>query len=266
MWNALNRICSLAQSGLCRCRWFRLLNCCREQSRQDQVGKETTMSNDNFNFFKSRKPSKRSRRGTLKSSASSRSFYPNDTLDSWAFCESTLERELLTIVLVHPSVVGVQEQPEAVTYIDDDGKERTHTFDFRIRLCDGRTIVVDVKADSRRLKSGIDEVHRLIQEQHPGYADKFIVRTDREISRDGVRNAELILRARTLWDEEAIEELRRHLASMHGVFRLASLVALFDSEAAGFNAVLNLIDAQELKPVTRGRINDNTELEICKAA
>lgn len=266
MWNALNRIRSLAQSGLCRCRWFRLPNCCREQSRQDQVGKETTMSNDNYNFFKSRKPSKRSREGTLKSSASSRSLYPNDTQNSRAFCESGLERGFLTMVLVHPDVVEVQEQPQAVTYIDEDGKVRTHTFDFLIRLRDGRTIAVDVKADGRRLKSGIDKVHRLIQKQHPGYADKFIVRTDREISRVRVRNAELILRARTLRNEETIEELRRHLASMHGVFRLDSLVALFNDEAAGFNAVLNLIDAQELKPVTRGRINDNTELEICKAA
>ncbi len=224
------------------------------------------MSNDNSKYTKSPCPSLASRKVALKSTASSRGFLLNQTCHRWAGYESTLERDLQTILLAHPDVMQFQEQPKPVPYVDADGKPRKHTFDLLIHLNDGQTVACDVKPLNRRKKSGIDEVHRLIKQQHPAYADKFIVRTDREISRDLVRNAELILRARNLWDEETIEELRRHLASMHGVFRFASLVALFDSQAAGFNAVLNLIDSQELKPVTRGRINDNTELEICKAA
>ncbi|MBD1546244.1 hypothetical protein [Roseibium aggregatum] len=224
------------------------------------------MSNEDSNYYIPAGPSWASRTITLKSSASSRGFLLNHTCHRWAGYESFLERDFLTILLAHPDAERFQEQPEPVTYVDADGKLRTHTFDVVVYLRNGRKVAYDIKPEKRRARSQIKAIQRLISKQHPNYADKYVVRTDRQISRDRVRNAELILRARTLWDGETIEELRRHLASMHGVFQFASLVALFNEEAVGFNAVLNLIDMQELKPVTRGLFNDNTELEICKAA
>ncbi|MES0881772.1 TnsA endonuclease N-terminal domain-containing protein [Roseibium sp. SCP14] len=224
------------------------------------------MCNDNSNFFKPADASRASRRITLKSSVSSRGFIPNHTGNCWASYESTLERDFLTIVRALPDVKRVEEQPEPVTYVDGDGKRRKHTFDFVIYLTTGEKFACDIKPENRLARSGIKEVHHCIRKQRPNYADRFLVRTDRKISRVLVRNSELILRARNLKNEEAIGELRQHLATMHGVFRLAALVAHFSEEAIGFNAVLNLIDLQELKPVTRGPINDDTELQICLAA
>ncbi|MBO6510710.1 MAG: hypothetical protein JJ979_19870 [Roseibium sp.] len=223
------------------------------------------MSDDNSEYYKAPRASHASRTVTLKSSFSSRGFLWNHTSLSWAGYESTLERDFLTILNVRSDVKLWQEQPEPVTYVDDQGKRRKHTFDVSVHLFNGETVACDVKPQKRLVRSGIEEVHRLIRRQHPDYADKFLIRTDRHISRALVRNAELLLRARTLRDEDSIDELRRHLISMHGVYRLASLVALLNDQAAGFNAVLNLIDSRELKPVTRGSINDNIELEICKA-
>jgi hypothetical protein len=223
------------------------------------------MSNQEPNYYVPAAPSKASRTITLKSSASNRGFLLNHTCHRWVGYESTLERDFLTVLLARSDVRSLREQPEPVSYVDADGQTRKHTCDALVQLDSGKKIACDVKANSRRESSGIDDVQRRVRDQNPGYADKFIVRTDREISHVQVRNAELIQRARTLWDEEAIEELRRHLASMHGFYPFASLVALLDDEAVGFNAVLNLIDAQELNPVTRSRRLEATELEICKA-
>ncbi|WP_417683975.1 hypothetical protein [Roseibium sp.] len=224
------------------------------------------MSNEEPNYYIPARPSEASRNVSLKSKVSNRGFLLNSTCLRWAGCESLLERDFLTILLAHPEAELFQEQPEPVTYVDAEGKTRTHTFDVLVFLKNGQRIAYDIKPEKLKVRSQIEATHRLIKKQHPNYAAKLVVRTDLEISRVHVRNAELILRSRTLWDEEAVEQLRQHLTSMHGVFRFAALVALFDCEADGFNAVLNLIDSQELKPVKRGPINDNTELEICKAA
>lgn len=224
------------------------------------------MSNQEPIYYVPAAPSEASRTITLKSSASNRGFLLNHTCHRWIGYESALERDFLTVLLARPGVKNLQEQPGPVTYVDADGELRKHTLDVLVELDSGKKIACDVKANSRRESSGIDDVQRQVRDQNPGYADKFIVRTDREISRVQVRNAELIQRARTLWNEEAIEELRRHLASMHGFFPFASLVALLDDEAVGFNAVVNLIGTQELKPVTRRHRLEVTELEIRKAA
>ncbi len=224
------------------------------------------MSNDDPNYFIPARASLAWRKVGLKSSVSNRVFRTNHTKHRWAGSESTLENDFMTVALAHPKVELLQEQPKPVIFFDEEGNRRTHTFDFHILFRDGRTRTFDIKPEKRRARSGIEADHRLIRQQHPKYADKIVVRTDRQISRVQVRNSSLILRARTLRDEEAIEELRRHLSSMYGKFRFATLVALFDCEATGFNAVLNLIDSQELRPVTRGQPIEATELEICKAA
>lgn len=224
------------------------------------------MSNDNPNYFVPAGASHASRKVSLKSSVSNRGFLLNTTCDRWAGSESTLETDFLSVALAHPKAVLIQEQPKPVIFFDKEGNRRTHTFDFHVQFRGGRTIAYDIKPEKRLVRSGIEADHRLIRQQHPTYADKIVVRTDRQISRVQVRNSTLIRRARQLRDEEAIEKLRQHLASMHGFFPFASLVALFDLEADGFNAVLNLIDMQELKPVTRRRPLEETELEICKAA
>ncbi|MFN3132433.1 hypothetical protein [Roseibium sp.] len=224
------------------------------------------MFNEDPNYYIPLAPSEACRKVGLGSNASNRGFLPNGTGHRWVGYESFLERDFLTILLQHPEAEFFQEQPETVTFIDAEGNARKHTFDVLVYLRNGQKIAYDIKPNKLVVRSQIEIHHSLIKVQHPNYADKFIVRTDLEISRDQVRNAELILRARTLWDDQAVEHLRQQIASMHGRFRFATLVALFDLQADGFNAVLNLIDSQELKPVTRGRINDNTELEICKAA
>lgn len=102
------------------------------------------MFDDNSEYYKAPRASHASRTVTLKSSFSSRGFLWNHTSLSWAGYESTLERDFLTILNVRSDVKLWQEQPEPVTYVDDQGKRRKHTFDVSVHLFNGETVACDV--------------------------------------------------------------------------------------------------------------------------
>jgi hypothetical protein len=62
--------------------------------------------------------------------------------------ESWLERDRVMALDFDPAVAGLSSQPFRLSW-QDDGKTRSHTPDYFVRLHDGTGVVVDVRADDR---------------------------------------------------------------------------------------------------------------------
>lgn len=131
--------------------------------------------------------------------------------------ESTLEEGWACILRTDYRTKEVHDQPAPVAYIDDDGVERSHTFDFRAVLHCGRKIAYAVKPSSRVGSSGIERTLDLTRRQaRPGFADAFVLRTEEHITKDRVHNARFILHSWASRDPDHVETIARAVRRLRG--------------------------------------------------
>lgn len=121
--------------------------------------------------------------------------------------ESTLERDLLTLLEFDPQVLGYEEQPVTISYTTSDGSKHTYTPDVLITYCGNlvrrepkRFELVEVKyradlfADWRVLKPKLRAGRAYARER--GW--RFVILTEREIRTPRLQNARFLLGYRTL--------------------------------------------------------------------
>ncbi|WP_416355890.1 hypothetical protein ACLNGM_17420 [Aureimonas phyllosphaerae] len=173
---------------------------------------------------------------------------------------STLERDFSAIALTHPDVDAVQEQPPTVAYRDTD-RIRYHTFDFLLRLRCGTSLAVAVKPSWRVVSSGLVRTLTLVAAQRPTFADRFEIRTERDISRVAARNARLIMHSRRLAIDEAIAEVTSIVESLRGACAIGIICAKIPHQALAFFAAIRLIDDGRLRCATPGLITAATLVE-----
>ncbi|GAA0571219.1 TnsA endonuclease N-terminal domain-containing protein [Caenispirillum bisanense] len=195
-------------------------------------------------------------RGTLVDQASGRELV----------FESRLERGLAEILLARRDVSHIADQPPAVHYMTPDGRTRGHTFDFLVTTVDGKRLAIAVKPEAKVKSSGIQTTLSLVRAQIGSrFADAYLLRTDRHITRDRVFNAQLLLRGRVCRIEADVAAMRAIVETLPGSFRLADLVARAGIGARGFNAVVSLIDDGLLQPGEGGKIDYLTYLRRAAA-
>jgi hypothetical protein len=199
-------------------------------------------------------PSQASRVPSRRSKGSSRALDVGGSSPREIHCESGMEADFLTVMLARRDVVDVQEQPPTVTYIDEDGCQSDHTFDFLVEMQDGRKIVYEVKPFARAVKHRWRDRIALIASQDEGFADGYALVTEKNFPRDVVHNAELIRSVRRNGPEydDCIREI---VFSVRGRVKIGDIVARSGLDGDGFRAVVRLIDAGELKLVGGGRID-----------
>jgi len=162
---------------------------------------------------------------------------------------------MATILLARQDITQVIDQPPAVSYKDQTGKTRSHIFDFLAVTFDGKRIAIAVKPECKLEKSGIQDTVSLIREQvGRRFADHYLIRTERQITRNRVANAELILRSRLCRNEADVAKMHELISSLHGATSISSLVAHSGLGARAFNAVVCLIDLGDLQTVGDIRI------------
>lgn len=167
--------------------------------------------------------------------------------------ESSLERDLAYILVVHPDVVDVHDQPAPVDYFD--GAPRKHTFDYRAVRKSGRRTAIAVKPAKRVDSSGLAAEINLIRAQAPeGFAEEFVIRTEEHITRVRADNARLIHRARRTRDSEDVAAVAIAVSNMEGATAISSLVVTSTNSGDGFFAVICLIDDGVLQHLGTGRI------------
>ena len=180
--------------------------------------------------------------------------------------ESNLEGNLAHILLADRSILHVQDQAPHLNFVDREGKSGRHWFDFLVTKTDGRRVAYAVKPTKYIKSSGIKEILGQIRNQHPTFADKYVLATEREISPARVVHAQWILWARRGRNETDIQSLMTLVTTLNGVTQIQDLVWASRLGGRGFCAVVCLIDDGVLKlegndPIGyRARVRLNSEV------
>ena len=177
--------------------------------------------------------------------------------------ESGLERDAAYILMAHPDVADVRDQPPAIDYVDGSGKGHTHTFDFEARMTCGERRAVAVKPEHSVGPSGIEGTLALIREQSPpGSADRIILRTGRQITRIRAANARLIHRAARSRIPADVAVVKACVLTLQGAATIAEVTNVTVPGPAGLLAVLRLISDGVIEAVGTGHITRDTQIRI----
>jgi len=151
--------------------------------------------------------------------------------------ESHLERTCLLVVLSQPGVVDIWDQPPQITYRNQTGKRKAHTFDFLVTLDSGNRIAIAVKPGELVERNGFDREFALIRAQTAKhFADHALLVTDSSFSAAEVRNAELLHMFRQVEDAEADEAVQQVLRGMNCEMSLGQVVAATCLQGRAFRA------------------------------
>lgn len=171
--------------------------------------------------------------------------------------ESMVENRVAKVLLARRDVVELRDQWPEVHYVDAAGVLRSHTFDFWVRLANGKRVAVAVKAAARVRQSRVVTTLKSIAAQGiGGHADEVALLTDAYATHDEARNAEWKLHARRMRNEAAYQDAFAIVANIRGVVRFHDLLQDASHPAARRIAIWNLIDEGYLAAIEPGRITD----------
>ena len=200
-------------------------------------------------------PSLTSRELTLHSAYSVHGWDFFDRTKVWY--ESELELTFARLAKMRRDVAGIAEQPPAVRYIDDDGVEHPHTFDFLLKMKNGTRGFVAVKPFGRVEQTGVGRVVELIAEQiSPSLADWTLLFTEHDLSPIDLFNAGAIHHARRdPWPEDDVV-MAKVLARLKGEFTIGELAAKSRLGGYGFDAVVRALADGKIKLAQYGDLDD----------
>ena len=168
--------------------------------------------------------------------------------------QSHTELQTALVMLARPNVVGLENQVP-FGWFDRDGTRKTHFFDFRVSLSDGRWIALMVK-HARKAAEPVfrAEMHWIAKQARPHFADQVALISENDLDPIEVHNAELVHGVR-IPDPEPDAAVRRVVASLTGAARISDIVAACGCGGSGFRSVVRLIRTRELELATRERID-----------
>lgn len=199
-------------------------------------------------------PSRSSRAISLHSKGSVRGFDFFDGRQTWY--EAEIELKFGFLAKARPDVAAVVEQPPAVRYVDDDGVERRHTFDWLVVMKDGTRLLVAVKPAALVEKSGIRDVIRLVSEQISRTVAGYVVLfTDEQLTAVDLFNANLL--HHVLKDEFPEDDaiVTRIASGLRGSETIASLVDRSKLGGWGFKAIVRAIADGRLRLIEYRKID-----------
>lgn len=178
--------------------------------------------------------------------------------------ESMLELRVSYKIQTWHGVREIHSQYPVVTYIDADGKTRTHTFDYYVVFEDGRRMAIAVKMNRKRAQMlemlEAIEAAGISFKGGPRLADETRLMTEKEATLASFHNSSEILNSRKTYTPEAVDELREIVRRMTGRFKFMTLLTDCQNVAARRAAIWHLIDLGELLPQDQGRIDELTWL------
>ncbi|MBN8978637.1 MAG: TnsA endonuclease N-terminal domain-containing protein [Rhizobiales bacterium] len=207
-----------------------------------------------MNHFKPTLRGYPSRTPALRSRGSCRGFAVCN--DRVVVFESHLELMVLFMLWTMVRVKEIVDQPKQITFIDDDGIERGHTFDFLVVLDDGTRILIAVKPAAKLAHSGLRRKVRLIAEQlSPGVADRINIVTDADFSYADRFNATQAFECNRFPIPAHDDIIASITENTIGAVKISDLVEKAGVGGAGYRAVVRCITSGLLAPAaTRQRI------------
>ena len=187
-------------------------------------------------------PSRAMRRIAKRSKYSSRGGIVVQ-LPGWArprvvFFESKLEQRVLFLLLARGDLIDLWEQPPAITYWDEEGRRRTHFFDFLIRLSSGRRVAIAVKPAKRASRIGfVRDLQCIRKAMTKDFADDLVLITDQDFTKAEALNAERYHEFSRSRNEVAFERLRDAIRSMSFPTSVGALAKSLDAGDQSFRTV-----------------------------
>ncbi len=169
------------------------------------------------------------------------------------------ERATCLLALADPNLWNLHDQPRPVSYIDENGRQRTHRFDYLAEYRDGSRVAMAVKPEERVERLNFRKTLVAIRRDLPkGFADKVCLITERNHHPKKVQNAELLNFFRRCPDKEADLLLAEFVAGLKDELSIGELIKSLDLGARGFRAAFRAIYAGLLQASTRELISINT--------
>lgn len=179
--------------------------------------------------------------------------------------ESQMEKRAAYLFFADPSVVDVHDQPPPVIFLDADGVEKSHTFDFLVTYRDGRRVAIAVRPAERSAKLLV--ALKLIAAQiPPSYANEIRLVAEVDMPANRVFNAVLANAVRRDGpgpDDDVVLGVAR---TLRGTFTLGSLIATSGLAGRAYRAAARLIADGVLELVDDGQKVDYPALIRCAAA
>ena len=169
------------------------------------------------------------------------------------------ERETCLLLLAMPDLWNIFDQPKTVSFVDVDGKQRTHRFDYLAHFKDGSRVACAVKPYEKVERLNFRSTLAAIKRDLPvGFVDKVMLVTERERHRGELRNAELLNFFRRCPDEDADDVVADLISRLFGEISIAELISKSGLGARAFRAVFRAIYAGKLIANTRELISINS--------
>jgi hypothetical protein len=152
--------------------------------------------------------------------------------------ESSLERKVHRCAAAMRDTIEIWEQ-QPVRYVDFSGHHTQHFFDLLVKKASGEKIAVAVKPSKIAEKKDFLSLLALIASQTPKeFADRVVLVTERDMSREQIHNAELIHAVRLDPNEDDDAIVRRRLNDTSGSPTIGELAEQCGIGAAGFRATV----------------------------
>ena len=169
------------------------------------------------------------------------------------------ERETCLLTLAMPNLWNLFDQPKPVSFVEVDGRQRTHRFDYLAEFKGGERVAIAVKPLDRAKKLNFKASLKAIKRDLPtGFANKVVLVTERERHRVEVQNAELLNFFRRCPDAEADSVISDLTNRLFGEISLTELINKSGLGARAFRAAFRAIYAGSLTANTRELITNNS--------
>lgn len=223
------------------------------------------MNHESTNSFRFPRPSRSTRHISPRSRASLRGALvaqlPADRHPRRIVFESKLEQRVLHLLLARPDIRDIWDQPPAVTYRAEDGREKRHVFDYLATFTNGRRIAIVVKPAQRASRTSFRNEFQLIRAStNVAFAHDVVLVTDQSFNPADARNAARLHEFRRIPDPEADTCVRNIIATFTGKTTIAEVVSSSGLGGRGFRAVFRAIYAGVVQALDEGDIEATTRI------
>lgn len=169
---------------------------------------------------------------------------------------SQAERDTCLLALADPNLWNLHDQPETVGFVDVDGRQRTHRFDYLAEYCDGSKVALAVKPEEQAKRLNFRATLVAIRRDLPiGFADKVCLITERNRHPKEVQNAQLLSFFRRSEDEEADALIAERIATLSEALSIFDLIEPTALGARGYRAAFRAVYSGLLRANTRELIS-----------
>jgi len=170
--------------------------------------------------------------------------------------ESTIESKAVLALMADRTIAHIQDQPSGIRFIDIDGVERLHTFDFRAERIDGDAFAIFAKNKERAEREDMRaRVHLLADQLPSGFASEIVVLTEEDFPAWLAANNTLLVSVRFDPRTHVDDMVREAALLLEEPIAIGDLASRHGGGGVAFRPIVRLLDDGILELVEPARID-----------